>query len=172
MRAWLLLVCLLPILCLLSCASSPVAAEQAGPDSLLSLSLRDVQGLFGGQNLWLRADGLLIVQKVATGQVEKRFELQLEPEIVAVVERLVLVDQPVANIEIPEHMGMPDEARPTLALTTRSGQVAEVAKWANDVHDGFDTIYASLLRLVQRAVDEGALIHEGPFDWDWRPEGF
>ena len=46
---------------------------------------------------------------------------------------------------------------------------AKAGKWANDRNPDFDALYSYLRGLCH---SEGELIREGPFDWEWRPDGF
>ena len=39
----------------------------------------------------------------------------------------------------------------------------------NDKHPAFDTVYTYLLELCRA---DGELVHEGAFEWEWRPDGF
>lgn len=134
-----------------------------------TLTLRDVQGLHGGQNLYLRADGRCVVQAVQAGIVEERFELTLSAEqLTALAE--VLSAHDLAAIEIAERYGVPDEARPTITL--KKGETSiEKAKWGNDAHADFDAIYGALLAIVIEAKG-GTATASGKYDWDWSPEGY
>lgn len=134
------------------------------------VALRDVQGLFGGRNLYLRADGRAVLQRVGPGMAETRYEATLRPAELAALQRL-LGDHHFFAIEIPERPGVPDEARPSIEVTLAAGQHLTVSKWANDAHPDFDAIYAWLLAFEKRAAT-GASSHTGRFDYTWRPDGF
>jgi hypothetical protein len=54
-------------------------------------------------------------------------------------------------------------------LVTTEGETTKLRKWANDKHPDFDALYGYLLGLCQ--VESG-LVHEGPYEGKWRPEGF
>ncbi len=56
-----------------------------------------------------------------------------------------------------------------ITAAASSGKSALVWKWVNDRHPDFDPVYTRLLHHCSAAGD---LVHEGPFDWEWRPPGF
>ncbi|MBW2454053.1 MAG: hypothetical protein JRI68_06070 [Deltaproteobacteria bacterium] len=139
--------------------------------SVASVSLEDVQALFGGQNIWISSKGKVIAQVVEPGLKEKRYELALDPGQFAEVEAQLAKHQ-FAKIEIEDRPGVPDEARPTITVVTADGKATVVAKWANDKHAGFDSIYQQLLAIVDRAKQANKLLYEGKFDYKWRPDGW
>ncbi len=168
----LVMLVLFVVLGSLACTPQDRSATPPPPDSLASVALYDVQGLYGGRNLYLTGEGTLLVSTVTPGLREQRHRLQLPAADVAALERLLFDAHPIGAIAIPERMGVPDEARPALRVTTRAGAEREVAKWANDVHEDFDALYRALLALETRAVEEGERVFDGEFSWDWRPDGF
>jgi hypothetical protein len=148
--------------------SMPTSTHTAAVESV---SLQDVQTLFGGQNLWLSSNGKVIAQVVEPGLKEKRYELTLASDEVAELEQL-LAKHDFAKIQLKERSGRPDEARPTISVTTADEKTTEVAKWAGDAHPGFDAIYAQLMAIVDRAKKANQLLYEGKFDHNWRPAGW
>ena len=156
-------------------------SEQAIPspyDTLVSVTLWDVQGLFGGQNLFLARDGTTYVQIVRPPKVlypqgglhEQRFRLSLnQAEVDAFLTLLKKND--FLGIQIPERFGIPDEARPTLQVRFSSGESRTVAKWGNDTHERFDALYTHLLDLAKKAAGMKP-IYDGRWEEKWFPEGF
>lgn len=138
-------------------------APKAKPD-LQEVVLRDVQGLWGGQDLSLRGNGRLIVTLVDPRKGDKavsQYGLLLSQPRVAEVARLI-AEHDFLKIEIPKRHGVPDEARPTITVRFADGTERTVAKWANDKHADFDAIYRHLLALCDLAAKEGKLLFQGP----------
>ena len=171
MRAAVLVRTLLVFFLLAGC---PVAGQGGAPVPLKSFVLSDVQGLFGGQSLWAAEDRTAYVQFAGrppagqSGMWETRYKTTLTANQWAEVERLVGVHR-LLTVKMPDRNGVPDEARPAMTLVTRSGVTVTVAKWANDKHPGFDPVYGYLIELCRL---KGELFREGPYDWQWKPEGF
>lgn len=134
------------------------------------LTLRDVQGLWGGRNVFLLGSGVAHVQIVNAAIWEQRFELRLSPEEVRRLFALV-VEQDFVTIQIPVRMGIPDEAEPTMTLIGAGGKSHTVRKWAGQKDARFDAIYAELRGIAERARGL-APVYQGPFDGRWAPEGF
>ncbi len=140
--------------------------------SFKEVHLMDVQGLFGGHNLFIRNDGSLFLQVVRhsnRGLVDRRFKGKLEAEE---IERLSLLMQSVdfENMSIPDRMGVPDEARPTI-IVFKENRIISKAKWANDFHEGFDKIYGFLKRII-RQQEETVPFFKGNFSRRFHPKGF
>ena len=134
--------------------------------------LYDIQGLFGGQNLYIRNDGSLFVRVIRpsdTGLSERRFKGVLEAaEIVKLSHLMESVD--FEHLSMSDRQGIPDEARPTIILF-KENRIISKAKWANDFHEGFDEIYGFLNRIV-RLQEKTAFYFEGRFDHHFHPQGF
>lgn len=148
-------------------AAEPARESKAEDLRLGEASLLDVQGLWGGQNVFLQADGSAVVQIVSQGMREKRYELKLDAAKVAEFEKL-LARHDFFIIKIKERPGIPDEAHPEIAVRLASGQERKVMKWAGDKHPDFDPLYAWLLAVAESAK-AGKPVFEGAFDWKWRP---
>jgi hypothetical protein len=143
----------------------------AGPADFTWLILRDVQGLHGGRNVYLRENGTVVVQGVSptgTGLHERRFEFALSEQQSGELQQL-LVRHPPGKIRLPARPGIPDQARPEITLVTRDGAVTTVAKWDDDRHPDFDALYGYFLRLAREAED-GHPVWEGDYSNSWRPE--
>lgn len=167
MRSWKATAALTAIMVLSCCEREP------GPSvPLKSFALHDVQGLHGGLSLWACEDRVAIAQIVEPsngGLWEKRYSLKLTNQQWAEVEQLVGAHH-FQSIESANRAGVPDEARPTVVILPKVGTAKVVSKWANDRHEDFDPVYNYLMQLCHG--DGKELVHEGKFDWDWRPEGF
>lgn len=148
------------------------------PDAfpLRSVVLHDVQGLRGGRALWAGEGGAAVVQVVGKpppGQDalwERRYEVRLTADQWAEVGRLVEAHH-FLTLKVPERRGIPDESHPVIAVVTKAGATARAMKWAGDEHPDFDPVYRYLLDLC-RGAEAGKPVHEGKYDWEWRPEGF
>ena len=137
--------------------------------------LLDVQGLFGGRDLWLAADGAAhcrIVRPPREGESglrETRFAFTMPQAELDALRRL-LEQHDVSGLQTPNRYGVPDEARPVLCV--QSGpDVRAVGKWANDAHLEFDAICRFLIRLVELGA-RGAPAAECAYDRNWQPPGF
>lgn len=135
--------------------------------------LLDVQGLFGGRELWLAADGSAharVVGPPAPGQAmlgERRFTFTVGPGELAELARL-LARHDLTKMRTPNRYGVPDEARPVVCVQA-GRKIHAVGKWANDAHAEFDAIYLFLTRLVNREAQAAA----GEGKWDGEvPPGF
>jgi len=121
--------------------------------------LLDVQGLFGGRDLWLAADGSAWARTVGPPEAAKprlpegRLKFTVPPEDMDKLTRL-LAEHDLAEMAIPDRPGVPDEARPIVCVQ-RGDELCAVAKWARDRHAAFDAIYGLLKRLVRRAAEPG-----------------
>lgn len=144
-------------------------------DAFEQIVLFDVQGLWGGRDLWISADGKAICRVVkhpggsATGLHEARYTCSVPSnELTSLAQKIA--DNDFFQLKTPDRYGVPDEARPVVFVKSASRSRA-VAKWANDAHPAFDAIYAALMRIV-RLAEKGAPAKECPYDRDWTPPGF
>ncbi|MCX5683629.1 MAG: hypothetical protein NT049_08095 [Planctomycetota bacterium] len=141
-----------------------------GPESdwpKCKVALRDIQGLMGGQDVYLDGSGDCIVRIAAKGN-EKRFSLKLAQEEVAAVRRMCIRSD-LADMKIKERPGVPDEAHPEISLTSAAGETRKVAKWANDKVPAFDKVYAVLVGISKRTA-ELKPTYEGKYDPAWQAE--
>jgi hypothetical protein len=90
--------------------------------------------------------GAAVVEVVARTLLARRYEFQLEAEVLL---RLlgVLIDQDFVTIHPPGRPGIPDEARPAITLTSPAGKAITVAKWAGVREPRFAAVYQSLLEI-------------------------
>jgi hypothetical protein len=172
MRAVALVVGALVLTNLVGCSE-----RQPGPPvPLRSFALHDIQGLFGGEAIWVAEDRTAIIQIVEEGSAqtpglwERRYMTHLSADQWAEMERLVGAHN-FLSITMPERLGVPDEAHPLISVTTKDGTTTRVRKWANDKHRDFDVTYG-FLRNLCRTEEGRKLIREGQFDWSWKPDGF
>jgi len=158
--------------CALFVASFARAAEPAKFDRVVLL---DVQGLFGGRNVWVSHDGTgwcKIVRRPKpgeTGLMEMLYRVKLSQDETAALAELVRAHD-VSSIRMRDRSGVPDEGRPAIYLSA-DGKEAAVEKWANDKNDDFDAIYASLVKIAD-AAKETEQVRWGPYQAGWTPEGF
>ncbi len=136
--------------------------------------LRDVQGLWGGRDLWIKGNGKAVVQFVGRagrvpGGKAARYTFTVPLADIKAL-RKHLRTQRFFAITTPERPGVPDEARPIIFVRT-GGQVAAKAKWANDKHPQFDSIYRRLRRIA-KSGRSGKRLGVTKHDFDWSPVGF
>ena len=137
--------------------------------------LFDVQGLWGGQDLWISGDGNAVCRFVAsptqgqTGLHETRYNFTLSAQQQTTLLQLVKKHR-FFTLKTTERDGVPDEAHPIIFV--RSGARSHsVGKWANEKRDDFDPIYQFLLQIIDSGRN-GKHGHSGPLEWGWRPDGF
>ncbi|MBJ7310018.1 hypothetical protein ACFOLJ_26130 [Rugamonas sp. CCM 8940] len=159
-------------------ASRPASAQEEGRakvDQVAAIILRDVQPLHGGQLIYLAADGKGYCQLVSrlsgvTALAEKRYQLAVPAEAMARLLRLAAAHAaaPIASSSKP---GLPDAARPRIAVRLASGRSVDVSRWQHDHNAEFDELYQALLAVAQAAAAQKPL-SEGRFDPGWLPDGF
>ncbi len=137
--------------------------------------LLDVQGLHGGRDLWIAADGSGTCRVVRAPEGEEpglqstRYSVRLSKEQQAAIVELVKKHD-YFSIKTSNRIGIPDEAFPYILI--KSGQKTyAVGKWQSDKHPQFDPIYQALLNIVNTAK-KGEVNKKGSYDMDWQPEGF
>ncbi len=122
------------------------------------IELRDIQGMFGGQELTLRENGEVItsiVKPFKNRLYEKRYSGRLNfPETVSALDLPQLERYKETLRE-----GMPDESRPTICVVMKTGNVLNYAKWAEESDEYFDRVYKRLLKLVRSKT--GRLVYSG-----------
>jgi hypothetical protein len=144
------------------------------PVPLRSFELRDIQVLWGGVAIWASEDQSAIVQivKQREGQgwlQESRYKFKLAEGQWAEVERLVgahnffLLEMP------PFKSSVPDRAVTSILVVSQSGEVAKAKKRSDETNRDLDP-FVSFVRGMCRP--QGKPIYDGPFDPDWRPDGF
>jgi hypothetical protein len=117
------------------------------------LALRDVHGLWGGQELDLDGAGQGTARLVARTGDAQQYVLSVPPErVAALLRQMIAVD--FLTIPASERSGVPDEARPEIALTNPAGERSGVARWAGDPNPAFSQIYQALSGLIREAAGE------------------
>ncbi len=143
----------------------------------IQIELKDVQGLWGGRNIFISGSGRAIVQVVnpepekGLGLFEKRYALSLND---SEVKKLInaFVENDFVTIDIKDRPGVPDEARPEIILVNPKGEYCKIAKWANDQNERFDQIYQQIL-LIQNQTEDLSPVLESKWNWEnFMPEGF
>ena len=128
---------------------------------LVRVELRDVHGLWGGHDIVIRKDNLLLITVVTkTGKVEYHdgkinfsdFLLNLNPSVLIKYSEII-------------RPGLPDEARPVIKLYFDDGAMKEYSKWANENNKNFDQAYQSILGLEKTP---GLNISTGKYEWKLR----
>jgi hypothetical protein len=101
---------------------------------------------------------------------ERRYRLALSPEQWAEAERLAgAQDFLRLNDRLRPRYGKNEQT--LIEVCPRSGPGVAVATWAPADHPDFLALYSYVQGLCAEP-DDRHLVYEGPFDWDWRPEGF
>jgi hypothetical protein len=150
--------------------------ETGIPVPLRSFVLHDIQGLRGGRALWVGEDGAAVVQVVGqapagqSGLWEKRYNLRLTGEQWAEVERLAGAHH-FLTLKFKERPAVPDESHAIIAIVTKAGTSAKATKLGSNPQSDFDPLYKYLIDICD-GVGTVRPVHEGVFDWDWRPVGF
>ena len=158
--------------------SRPATDGQQAPAreaEVASIMLRDVHPLYGGQILYLAADGsgycqLLSHRDGVAALYEKRYLLPPSPQL---RERLagVLTAPAIASLVSSSGAALPDTARPALSLQLASGRNVTVQRWQYDKEPAFEAIYQALIAVAKGAPAQ-KLLAEGRFDMNWTPPGF
>jgi hypothetical protein len=112
------------------------------------VELRDVQGLHGGRDIDVEADGVWALRVVTPGGRTTNKPGRLAGGM-ATLEKLIQ-QHDFFGLTIPHRLGIPDEAHPEISVILKNGSRRTVGKWAGDSHAGFDAIYRWLLRLEKR----------------------
>jgi hypothetical protein len=139
--------------------------------------LLDVQGMWGGRDLWIAENGKASVRFVnppgpgEKGLQEARYEFDVPPRTRAKLERLVIRHRFFA-MTTDQRSGIPDEAHPRIYMKSGTNEYA-VAKWESDKHSDFDPIYRLLLKIAESGIN-GRKTYSEAYRWDfsWKPDGF
>ncbi len=130
--------------------------------------LFDIQGLWGGRAIYIWGNGHSLTRIVSPTKREQRHVLTLNPAQLTQVWETFIANDFLA-LEIAPRPGIPDEAHPDITLVNPFGQAHSFGKWAGQIVEPFDRIYAQLLALAQQAAAQPAEF-EGPFDWNFEPQ--
>jgi len=134
----------------------------------IRIELRDVQGLWGGRNIFIYGSGKTIIQivnpdpKKGLGLFEKRYTFSLgDYEIKRLINAFIKND--FVTIKLNNRSGVPDEAKPEIILINSKGDSREVSKWQNDKNERFDMIYEQILE-IEKKIEK--LIPTSESKWD------
>jgi hypothetical protein len=119
--------------------------------SAVRVELDNVQGLWGGIRVWAAGDGRVIATTVLRGGVEQRRAL-IHDRATWRELMLLLIECDAVAIDPPERSGIPDEARPCLALFNADGRAVRLSKWAGVADERFDRVQAAVAALA-RSLD-------------------
>jgi len=131
-------------------------AQFLGPYSTKTIiELRDIQGIFGGRDVIINGSGIATIEAVyvdpkAGGLSHNKYAVQIcKCDVENFLNTAIAND--FVNIKIPERLGVPDEARPTIIIINSSGNKHSVCKWANDSDLRFDPLYTELLSIEKKS---------------------
>ncbi|MRW92294.1 hypothetical protein GJ699_20060 [Duganella sp. FT80W] len=146
----------------------------ASVDQVSAITLRDVHPLYGGQILYLSADGSgycqLVTHPSGTAELhEQRYRLALPPARVRTLWQLLSADQ-LRAASSSTQPGLPGAARPRIVAQLASGQRIDLSRWQHDRQPEFDAIYQALLAITRDAATGSTLLAEGRFDPQWQPQ--
>jgi hypothetical protein len=133
------------------------------------LTLKDVQGLWGGRDVYLACTGKVVIRVVGDGQVEKRYSLTIGADEAKAFRALCIeADLVAVKIERPRQV-LPDTSHPTLILTNAAGEKYEMTKWGDATKaPAFDKVYKAVMALEAKTKDLKPEF-TGPYDWKWEP---
>ena len=144
----------------------------------VKIALIDVQGLWGGRNIFILGSGKIFVQVVyrepkksgsLSPLLEKRYVLSLaDDEIRKLIN--VFIENDFITINLKDRPGIPDEAMPTIILVNGKGQMYKISKWESDKDIRFDTIYQEIL-LLETRIKNLETVFTGIYDSKFMPEG-
>jgi hypothetical protein len=132
--------------------------------------LRDVQGLLGGQDLWIFADGRMVVQIVKSPGSPagmQRYEMSLTGTALGITAD-VLDQSHFSTLNIPVKLVVPDTAIATITVEYSDGTSHTVESAVKGDNADFNRVYSHLLGLVH-AVGDLHPDFEGKYDWNWQP---
>jgi hypothetical protein len=162
------------IFALTGCSEAPNDPDGPGtpgpPVPLKEIVFSDLDGLYGGEQIWVSADGTAYT-RVVSMKKEKRYKRQITAERWAEIERLVGAHHVLGLQERPFGTGVPHESMYSIRLVTKDGRKISTAKWARDKRPRFDPLMNTLLGTC-RAREAHELIYEGENDYKWTPDGF
>lgn len=141
--------------------------------SFTHLILRDVQALFGGQNLYVNSNGEVWVQGINRLGEETRIHYAVSKDALTELSHLLEVSQNL-DFTIQDNKGGPsaDEVFPELIVRLNNKQVHRVFKRHSRVHPLFDPISSYLMNLSSHRVAKDKIIYRGAYLRGWVPNGF
>jgi hypothetical protein len=145
----------------------------SAPGAFRRVMLRDVEGLNGGQNVYVYDNGRVIVQVMPAAQgnsglLERRYEWKLKAKELDEFKHL-LAKHPPREMGFGRP-GIPGEAQVEIEVIAESGVRLSMRQWVADAKDTFSVLHKQLLRYAE-ATAKRKPDQEGKYDDDWRPEG-
>jgi hypothetical protein len=127
-----------------------------------TIVLLDIQGLWGGRDLWIDAGGVAYCRVVGRENVSRFYRFELPKALIRGLYSTFEQNE-FSELETNKRHGVPDEAYPIIYMKTVASEGA-VGKWANDKHKAFDAIYQHLLRIA-KACESGTEIDTDGENW-------
>lgn len=168
---------LLVVLVLVS-ACSAINAElpkRIGPSSF-GLALYDIQGLWGGQEVFVLTNGVVYARtaqppkKKENGLQEKRYKIQLSTTELQSLKALLDQHQ-FLTLTNANRKAVPDESGAIISLRFATNQGHDVFQWEKDAQAGFKAIRLHLISIERRA-EKTKPIFQGQLVYEWTPIGF
>lgn len=143
-----------------------------------SIELLDIQGLYGGRNVFVSKEGPVLASLVESpkeerGLIEKRYIYNLDSQSFRNLVHEIIDNYNFLNLKIKDRMGIPDEARITINLTDKNGKTYSLSAWDQDGMDPityqksdkrkFDSVYVLLRNLANSACYRGKLLYDGKY---------
>jgi hypothetical protein len=146
------------------------------PVALKAFVFHDVQTRFGGDALWAKKDGPIIIQVVEAefGKPEqlreKRYQLKSRPGIHSEVE-LIVASRNLMSLQLKKAEGSED-TRTSFLFVPQTGSTIKLTRWGKTPDGGFDQLTLYLRGRCREIESQEKPVYEGPYDKTWRPEGF
>jgi hypothetical protein len=147
------------------------------PVPLKAFVLHDVQTRFGGDALWAKKGGPIIIQVVEPEGLgkpeklrEKRYQLKARPGLYSEVE-LIVGSRNLLDLKLKGSAGSAD-TRTSIMLVPEVGLTVKLTRWGKASERRFDQLHEYLRNRCREIEVQEKPVYEGPYDKDWRPEGF
>jgi hypothetical protein len=153
----------------------PRGPEGERPAALKAFVLYDVQPRGGGDAVWAKKDGSVVVQVVRMKGIahpdellEKRYLLKSRPGIFSETE-LTVGSRNLMALKLEKGSG---DRRTTLVLVPESGPTVRLVRQGDASDRGFEQVCSYLHSRCREAEAQEKPVYEGPYDKNWRPDGF
>lgn len=121
----------------------------------IQIELKDVQGLYGGRNMFISGSGEVVVEIVKPNPPKSllthKYQFMLSD---SEINRLInmFIEKDFLTIIVSNRKGIPDESKPEIKLKNANGEGHSVAIWAGDLEENkrFADIYQELLMIEKR----------------------
>jgi hypothetical protein len=132
-----------------------------------SLELSDVSGQTGGRRVFVYGTGHAVVQVVAPGRHEQRYEFRLSRNETRRLLQLCL-EHDLARIKPNGRSNLPQARWQTITLVNANGWPELVSRWTGVEDARFEAIYTALVALEAR-TQRLEPTYSGSFDGYYRP---